>query len=65
MLLELYNYFGYLKGAYEVNRQYFQQAIPLCLLKVLYYAGICSYAAFTYYAQNYAGITHQGLLLTH
>jgi len=28
-----------------VNRQYFQQAVLLCLLKALYYAGICSYAA--------------------
>jgi len=34
-----------LKGANEVNRQYFQQAVLLCLLKALYYAGICSYAA--------------------
>ena len=36
---------GYLKGANEVNRQYFQQAVLLCLLKALYYVGICSYAA--------------------
>jgi len=39
-----YNYW-YMKGANEVNKQYFQQAVPLCLLKALYYAGICSYAA--------------------
>ena len=39
------NYFGYLKGANEMNRQYFQQAVLLCLLKVLYYVGICSYAS--------------------
>ena len=37
--------FEHLKGANEVNRQYFQQAALLCLLKALYYAGICSYAA--------------------
>ena len=43
--LDNYNYFGYLKGANEVNRPYFQQAALLCLLKALYYAGICSYAA--------------------
>jgi len=43
--LDNYNYFGYLKGDNEVNRQYFQQAVLLCLLKALYYAGICSYAA--------------------
>jgi len=42
--LDNYNYFGYLKGANEVNRQYFQQALLLWLLKALYYAGICSYA---------------------
>ena len=61
--LDNYNYFGYLKGANEVNRQYFQQAVLLCLLKALYtyYARICSYAA--YYAQNYAGIIRQGLTL--
>jgi len=40
-----YNYFGYLKGANEVNTQYFQQAVLLCLPKALYHAGICSYAA--------------------
>jgi len=50
-----------MKGANEVNRQYFQQAVLLCLLKALYYARICSYAA--YYAQNYAGIIRQGLTL--
>jgi len=37
-LLDNYNYFGYLKGANEVNRQYFQQALLLWLLKALYYA---------------------------
>ena len=42
--LDNYNYFGYLKGANEVNRQYLQQAVLLCWLKALYYAGICSYA---------------------
>ena len=36
--LDNYNYFGYLKGANEVNRQYFQQAVLLCLLGALYYA---------------------------
>ena len=36
-----------LKGANEVNREYFQQAVLLCLLKALYYAGIFSYAACT------------------
>jgi len=41
--LDNYIYFGYLKGANEVNR--LQQAVLLCLLKALYYAGICSYAA--------------------
>jgi len=44
-VLDNYNYFGYMKGANEVNRQYFQQAVLLCLLKALYCAGICSYAA--------------------
>jgi len=43
-----YNYFGYLKGANEVNRQYFQLAVLLCLLKALYYAGICSYMCCMY-----------------
>jgi len=43
--LDNYNYFGYLKGASEVNRQYLQQAVLLCLLKALYYAVIYSYAA--------------------
>jgi len=60
------NYFGYLKAANEVNRQYFQhfqQAVLLCLQKSLYYAGICPFAA-SYYAQNYAGIIRQGLFLT-
>ena len=38
--------YRYLKGANEVNRQYFQQAVLLCLLRALYYAGICSYAAY-------------------
>jgi len=40
-VLDNYNYFGYLKGANEVSRQYFQQAVLLCLLKALYlyYAG--------------------------
>jgi len=61
--LDNYNYLGYLKGANEVNKQYFQQAVLLCLLKALYYAGICSYAAcIILYAQNYAGIIHQGLM---
>ena len=34
-----YKYFGYLKGANEVNREYFQQAVHLllCLLRALYY----------------------------
>ena len=53
--LDNHNYFGYLKGANEVNCQ---QAVLLCLLRALYYTGICSYAACTYYAQNYAGINH-------
>ena len=52
-----------MKGANEVNRQYFQQAVLLCLQKALYYAGICSNAAVSYYAQNYAGIIRQGLAL--
>jgi len=43
--LDNYNYFGHLKGANEVNRQYFQQAVLLCLLKALYYARKWSYAA--------------------
>ena len=58
-----YNYFGYLKGAFEVNRQFFHQAVKLCFLKALYYAGII-YAPMlhvSYYAQNYAGIIRQGL----
>ena len=37
--LDNYNYYGYLKYVNEVNRQYFQQAVLLCLLKALYYAG--------------------------
>jgi len=28
-----------------IDSSYFQQAVLLCLLKALYYAGICSYAA--------------------
>jgi len=44
-VLDNYNYFGYLKGANKVNRLYFQQAVLLCLLRALYYAGIYSYAA--------------------
>jgi len=28
--LDNYNYFGYLKGANEVNWQYFQQAVLYC-----------------------------------
>jgi len=44
-----YNHLGYLKGANEVKRQYFQQAVLFGLLKALYYA------------QNYAGIIRQGL----
>ena len=44
-VLDNYNYLGFLKGANEVNRQYFQQAVLLCLLKALYYARICSYTA--------------------
>ena len=44
--MDNYNYFRYLKGANEVNYiQYFQQAVLLYLLKALYYARICSYAA--------------------
>ena len=39
-----YNYFGYLKAANEVNRQYFQQAAPLFLLKALYYDAACMMA---------------------
>ena len=57
-VLDNYNYFGYLKGANEVNRQYFQQAVLLCLLKALYYAPMLHVS---YYAQNYAGIIRQGL----
>jgi len=34
--LDNHKYFGYLKGANEVNREYFQQAVLLCLLRVLY-----------------------------
>ena len=62
-VLDNYNYFGYLKGANEVNRQYFQQAVLLCLLKALYlyFAGICSYAACIILCPNYAGIIRQGL----
>jgi len=58
-----YTYFGYLKGANEVDKQCFHQAVLLCLLKALYYAGKFSYAAciINYYAQNYAGIIRQGL----
>jgi len=47
--LENYNYFGYLKGANEVNRQYFQQAVLLCLLKALYNGR----------AQKQSGLTHK------
>jgi len=31
-----------------VNKQYFQQAVLLRLLKALYYAGICSYVCCMY-----------------
>jgi len=48
--------YNYLKGANEVNRQYFQQAVVLCLVKALYYARICSYAACIILCPNYAGI---------
>ena len=57
--LDNYNYFGYLKGVNEVNRQYFQQAVLLCLLRALYYAPMLHVS---YYAQNYAGIIRQGLV---
>ena len=60
--LDKYNYFGYLKGANEVNRQYFQQAVLLCLLRAPYYAEYAPMLHVSYYAQNYAGIIHQGLL---
>jgi len=43
--MQVLDNYRYLKGANEVYRQYFQQAVLLCLLKALYYAGICSYAA--------------------
>jgi len=52
-----YNYFGYLKGANEVNRQYFQKAVLLCLLKAEY----APMLHVSYYAQNYAGKICQGL----
>jgi len=42
-----YNHLGYLKGANEVKRQYFQQAVLLCWLKALYYAGIYMLFCFT------------------
>ena len=42
--ISFWNY-KHLKGTNEVYRQYFQQAVLLCLLKALYHAGICSYAA--------------------
>jgi len=54
--LDNYNYFGYLKGANEVNR--LQQAVLLCSLKALYYAGI--YAPMLH-VSYYAGIICQGL----
>jgi len=44
-IISFWNY-KYLKGTNEVDRQYFQQAVLLCLLRALYYAGICSYAAY-------------------
>jgi len=31
---------------HEVSTQYFQQAVLLCLVKALYYAGICSNATY-------------------
>jgi len=43
--MQVLDNYRYLKGANEVYRQYFQQAVLLCLLKALYYAGICSDAA--------------------
>ena len=46
--VQLVYYFVCQKGANEVNRQYFQQAVLLYLLTALYYyyyAGTCSYAA--------------------
>ena len=63
--LDNYNYFGYLKGVNEMNRQYFQQAVLLCLLKALYYAGYAPMLHVSYYAQNYAGIICQGLQLSY
>jgi len=58
-VLDNYNYFGYLKGANEVNRQYFQQTVLLCLHCImLEYAPMLHVS---YYAPNYAGIICQGL----
>ena len=41
-----------------MNRQYFQQAVLLCLLKALEYAPMLHVS---YYAQNYAGIIRHDL----
>ena len=56
-----YNYFGYLKGVNEVNRQCFQQAVLLCLLKHCIMLEYAPMLHVSYYAQNYADIIHQGL----
>ena len=35
----------------------------IMLVIVLHYASICSYASYYYYAQNYASIIRQGLMV--
>jgi len=64
--LDNYNYFGYLKGANEVNRQYFQQAVLLYYCTMLAKSTVLCWnmlvCCMYHYAQNYAGIIHQGLL---
>jgi len=44
-IMQFLDNYDYLKGANEVNRRYFQHTVLLCLLKALYFARICSYAA--------------------
>jgi len=52
-----------MKGANEVNRLYFQQAVLLCLLKALYYAGICSCASCIMPRPNFHMMLHAYFLL--
>ena len=59
-IMQFLDNYNYLKGANEVNREYFQQAVLLCLLRALYYAPMLHVS---YYAQNYSGIFRQDLVV--